>query len=216
MTTHLHRPHAQWVRPPGPVAPGLRIGLLGGSFNPAHEGHVHVSEVALKRLGLDYVWWLVTPQNPLKPVAGMAPIRDRIRDACLEATHPRIIVMDIEHDLRTHYSFDTVRALKRRFPQVNFVWLMGSDNLRIFRRWKRWADLARLLPIAVIQRPGSAMAMAGAKAIQRFGQARAGRGFCLSCPPAIAIIDGKRNMQSATAIRAQQRFAEGFVGAIPT
>jgi nicotinate-nucleotide adenylyltransferase len=216
MTTHLQRPHAQWVRPPGPVAPGMRIGLLGGSFNPAHEGHVHVSEVALKRLGLDYVWWLVTPQNPLKASAGMAPLRDRVRDACMIARHPRIVVMDIEHDFRTHYSFDTVRALKKRFPQVNFVWLMGSDNLRIFRRWKRWADLARLLPIAVIQRPGSALAMASAKAIQRFGQVDPRHGFCYASPPAIAIIDGKRNAQSATAIRAQQRFGEGFVGAIPT
>ncbi len=109
-----------------------------------------------------------------------------------------------------------MRALKKRFPQVNFVWLMGSDNLRIFRRWKRWSDLARLLPIAVVQRPGSAMAMASAKPIQRFGQVNPRHGFCYACPPAIAIIDGKRNMQSATAIRAQQRFAEGFVGAIPT
>ena len=103
MTTHLKRPHANWVRPPGPIAPGMRIGLLGGSFNPAHEGHVHVSEVALKRLGLDYVWWLVTPQNPLKPVTGMAPLNDRVRAAHQIARHPRIIVMDIEHDLHTHY-----------------------------------------------------------------------------------------------------------------
>jgi nicotinate-nucleotide adenylyltransferase len=216
MKTQLHRLPANWVRPPGPIAPGMRIGLLGGSFNPAHEGHLHVSEVALKRLGLDYVWWLVTPQNPLKTVQGMAPLSDRVRGAQRVARHPRIVVMDIEHDFRTHYSYDTLRALQKRFPQLAFVWLMGSDNLAIFRRWHRWADLARRVPIAVIQRPGSAMAMAGAKPIQRFGQARAERGLCIASPPAIVIVDGKRNAQSATAIRASQRFAEGFVGALPT
>jgi nicotinate-nucleotide adenylyltransferase len=213
--TQLHRAPAHWVRPPGPIAAGLRIGLLGGSFNPAHDGHLHVSEVALKRLGLDYVWWLVTPQNPLKPVAGMAPLRDRVQSARLVAQRPRIIVMDIEHDFGTHYSFDTLRALQKRFPQVKFVWLMGSDNLQIFRRWHRWTEFARRVPIAVIQRPGTVMAMLSAKPILRFGQSRKQRGLCLDCPPAIAILDGKRNAQSATAIRASQRFAEGFVGALP-
>jgi len=153
MKTVLHRPRANWVRPPGPIAPGMRVGLLGGSFNPAHEGHLHVSEVALKRLGLDFVWWLVTPQNPLKPVAGMTPLQDRVRDARKLVRHPRIVVLDIEHDFRTHYSFDTLRALQKRFAQVQFVWLMGSDNLNIFRRWHRWAEFAQRVPIAVIQRP---------------------------------------------------------------
>jgi nicotinate-nucleotide adenylyltransferase len=194
----------------------MRIGLLGGSFNPAHEGHRHVSEVALKRLGLDYVWWLVTPQNPLKPVAGMAPLHDRVRDARQVARHPRIIVMDIEHDFHTHYSFDTLRALQKRFPQLNFVWLMGSDNLNIFRRWHRWAELAQCIPIAVIQRPGTAMAALHAKPIRRFGIAPVSRGFCVRRAPAIAIVGGKRNAQSSTAIRASERFAEGFVGVIPS
>ncbi|HEY0300145.1 MAG TPA: nicotinate-nucleotide adenylyltransferase [Rhizomicrobium sp.] len=212
----LERPHANWVRPPGPIAPGLRIGLLGGSFNPAHEGHLHVSAVALKRLGLDYVWWLVTPQNPLKSTAGMEPLQRRVLDARRVARHPRIVVMDIEHDFRTHYSYDTLRALQKRFPQVKFIWLMGSDNLAIFRRWHRWADLARRVPIAVIQRPGTVLSALSAKPIQRFGQIRLERGLCGRRTPAIAIIDGKRNAQSATAIRASQRFAEGFVGALPT
>ncbi|HJW40877.1 MAG TPA: nicotinate (nicotinamide) nucleotide adenylyltransferase [Rhizomicrobium sp.] len=213
--TKLERPHANWVRPPGPVAPGLKIGLLGGSFNPAHEGHVHVSEVALKRLGLDYVWWLVTPQNPLKSVHGMAPLVDRVTAARRVAHHPRIVVMDIEHDFRTHYSYDTLCALQTRFPQLKFTWLMGSDNLQIFRRWHRWADLAHRVPIAVIQRPGTVMAMRAAKPIQRFGQVRAERHFCTASTPAILVLEGRRNPQSATAIRAAQRFGDGFVGVLP-
>ncbi len=215
MKTRLQRPHANWVRPPGPVVPGLRIGLLGGSFNPAHEGHLNVSEVALKRLGLDYVWWLVTPQNPLKPTRGMAPLAERVKSARIVARHPRIVVMDIEHDFRTHYSFDTLRALQKRFPQVKFTWLMGSDNLQIFRRWHRWADFARRVPIAVIQRPGTVMAMLAAKPIQRFGQARHERLLCQQRAPAIVILEGKRNAQSATAIRASQLYSEGFVGVLP-
>jgi len=215
MKTPAPRPRANWVRPPGPIAPGMRIGLLGGSFNPAHEGHVHVSEVALKRLGLDFVWWLVTPQNPLKPISGMAPLSDRVRGAKKVAHHPRIIVMDIEQDFHTHYSFDTLRALQRRFSSVQFVWLMGSDNLNIFRRWHRWVEFAQLVPIAVIQRPGTSLAALHAKPIRRFGQARVERRLCLQSPPAIAVIDGKRNAQSATAIRASRGFAEGLVGVIP-
>jgi nicotinate-nucleotide adenylyltransferase len=194
----------------------MKIGLLGGSFNPAHEGHVHVSEVALKRLGLDYVWWLVTPQNPLKSREGMRSLHERVKAACRVAHHPRIVVMDIEQDFGTHYSYDTLCALQKRFPQLKFVWLMGSDNLQIFRRWHRWADFARRVPIAVMQRPGTVMAMLSAKPIQRFGQSRSERGLCRACPPTITILDGKRNAQSATAIRAEQRFAEGFVGALPT
>lgn len=211
----LERPHANWVRPPGPIAPGMKIGLLGGSFNPAHEGHLHVSDVALKRLGLDFVWWLVTPQNPLKSHDGMGALHQRVLDAKRVARHPRILVMDIEHDFRTHYSFDTLTALQKRFPHLNFVWLMGSDNLRIFRRWHRWAEFAQRVPIAVVQRPGTVMAMAAAKPIKRFGQVRYCETLCRAKPPAILILDGKRNAQSATAIRASQRFAEGLVGALP-
>ncbi len=130
--------HTHWLKPPGPIAPGLRIGLLGGSFNPAHEGHLHVSEVALKRLGLDYVWWLVAPHNPLKPTIGMAPLDARVSMAAQTAAHPRILVMDIEAALGTRYTIDTLGALERRFPQLRFVWLMGSDNLDQFRHWRRW------------------------------------------------------------------------------
>jgi nicotinate-nucleotide adenylyltransferase len=177
-----------WLRPPGPIAPGLRIGLLGGSFNPAHEGHLYVGEVALRRLGLDYVWWLVAPQNPLKPVADMAPLKKRLAAArALAGRDPHLIVTDIERNLGTCYTIDTLRALTRRFPGVRFVWLMGSDNLEQFHRWRRWEEIAALVPIAVVLRPGSVLAPLRAKAMKRI--------------PRIAIVDGRRNEASASAIR---------------
>jgi nicotinate-nucleotide adenylyltransferase len=198
------RPHASsWLRAPGPVSEGLKIGLLGGSFNPAHEGHLYISLAAMKKLGLDYVWWLVAPQNPLKPVAGMAPLERRHAVAAATANHPRILVVNAEHTLSTRYTIDTITALKKRFPQVNFVWLMGSDNLEGFHRWRRWQDIAHLVPIAVVQRPGNLLAMAHAKPVHRF----AGRfhdpchKFAHRIPPAFTVIDGRRNPLSATAIR---------------
>jgi nicotinate-nucleotide adenylyltransferase len=185
------------------MADGLAIGLLGGSFNPAHEGHRYVSFVAMKRLGLDYVWWLVSPQNPLKDSAGMAPREERLAAARRVARHPRIVVSDLEAALGTRYTVDTLTALKARFPQARFVWLMGSDNLAGFHRWKRWQDVARLLPIAVVQRPGSVMAGAHAQLVQRFpGRLYPpDRHFADRQPPALTAIDGRRNPLSATAIR---------------
>ncbi len=162
----MKRARCRWLKPPGPVAPGLRIGLLGGSFNPAHEGHVYVSEVALRRLHLDYVWWLVTPQNPLKGRVGLAPLADRLCHAKALAGHPRIVVMDIERALGTRYSVDTLACLQRRFPLVDFVWLMGSDNLATFRHWRRWREIARRVPIAVVQRPGTVLAALSAQPMQ--------------------------------------------------
>jgi len=212
----VERGASHWLKPPGPVADGLRIGLLGGSFNPAHEGHVHVSEVALKRLGLDYVWWLVTPHNPLKSRDTLMPLKDRMRHAKAVAHHPRIIVMDIERCLGTRYSIDTLTALQKRFPRMSFIWLMGSDNLDIFRRWRRWPDIVRRVPIAVIQRPGTVLSMLSAKPMQRFGARRRLEGDLVTAtPPAIAILDGRRNAQSATAIRAAALQQEAFVRAVP-
>ena len=125
-----------WVRPPGPIADGLRIGLLGGSFDPAHEGHLYASLVALRALELDYIWWLVSPGNPLK--ANPRSLAWRVKEARRAARHPRIRVTAIETDFRTRYTIDTLRALQRRFPHVHFVWLMGSDNLLQFSRWRNW------------------------------------------------------------------------------
>jgi len=176
----------------------LRIGLLGGSFNPAHSGHLYVSETALRRLGLDSVWWLVSPGNPLKDTRSVAPLAKRIEGAAKLAAHePRIHVSALEASLGTRYTVDTVTALQRRFPHVQFVWLMGSDNLAQFSRWRRWQELARKIPIAVVQRPGSILASLNAPLIRRFGAMRA-----LSRPPSVMILDGARNHESATRLRA--------------
>lgn len=195
-----------WLRPPGPVADGLRIGLLGGSFNPPHEGHLHISEMALKRLGLDYVWWLVSPQNPLKSDRDMVPVDRRIAQAARLVQERRVIVSDAERVLGTRYTVDTLKALVERFPTVHFVWLMGSDNLAGFHRWKDWPRIAELMPVAVVMRPGSMLAPLQAKAMQRFWRARRkkARGFADVVPPALVVLGGPRNAQSSTALRARQ------------
>ncbi len=186
-----------FLRPPGPVAPGLKIGLLGGSFNPAHEGHRYVAETAIKRLGLDYVWFLVSPQNPLKPIIGMMPLCHRLAAARkVAAGNRRLIVSDLERAIASRYTIDTIRALNARFPQLRFVWLMGSDNLEQFHRWRRWREIADRLPIAVVLRPGSTLAPMKAKAMQVAGDG-------------ITIVDGRRNEASATAIRARFGAAAG-------
>ncbi|MBV9570321.1 MAG: nicotinate-nucleotide adenylyltransferase [Alphaproteobacteria bacterium] len=214
MNQTAERSAFHWLRPPGPVADGLKIGLLGGSFNPAHEGHLHVSEVALKQLGLDYVWWLVAPQNPLKAICGMAPLQERLAYAAEKFEHhPRIVVMDIERGLGTRYTIDTLRILLRRFPGVHFVWLMGSDNLEGFRGWRRWPEIVRSVPIAVVMRPTSSLAPLRSKAMQRFANARVTdlRNFAVMPPPAIAVLDGHRCRQSASAIRARNLPGEALV-----
>ena len=129
-------------------------GLLGGSFNPAHGGHRAISLAAMQALGLDEVWWLVSPGNPLKPRAGMAPLAARVRSARRQARHAPIRVTAIERELGTRYTIDTLRALRRRYPKRRFVWLMGADNLAQMHLWKDWRNIAREMPIAVIARPG--------------------------------------------------------------
>jgi nicotinate-nucleotide adenylyltransferase len=129
-------------------------GLLGGSFNPAHGAHRAVSLLAMKDLGLDEMWWLVSPGNPLKPKRGMAPLATRVRSAQDQARRAPIKVTAIERELGTVYTIDTLRALKRRFPRRRFVWLMGADNLAQFHLWKDWREIAAEMPIAVVNRPG--------------------------------------------------------------
>lgn len=185
--------------PPGPVTDGLRIGLMGGSFNPAHEGHRYVSLTAIRRLKLDYIWWLVSPGNPLKDPDDMAPLDCRMAGARSVACHPAIRVSDIERHTGSVYTIDTLHALKRRFPQVEFIWLMGSDNLMQFHRWRNWRAIAGAMPIAVVLRPGSVLAPLKAHAMGWLGTHRAGH---LGPAPRLIVLDGRRNPQSATAIRA--------------
>ena len=182
------------MRAPGPVARGLKIGLLGGSFDPAHDGHRYASLVALKALKLDYVWWLVSPGNPLKSTA--TPLRQRLADARDMARHPRIRVTGIEARLGTRYTVDTVTALQRQFPHVGFVWLVGSDNLAQFGRWKNWQRLAAIIPIAVVRRPGSILASLNAAPVRHFGLSRR-----LGPPPCLLVVDGRRSLLSSTALR---------------
>ena len=183
-----------WIRPPGPVEAGLTIGLLGGSFDPAHGGHLYVSLTAMRRLHLDYVWWLVTPGNVLKEAP--APLEKRLKAANAVARHPRLIVTGIERALGTRYTIDTIKALQRRFPQVRFVWLMGSDNLESFYRWRNWRGIAGRIALVVVQRPGSILAKDHAAPIRQFGLADR-----LKAPPAILVLDGARNPESATRLR---------------
>ena len=136
------------------MAAAKRIGLLGGSFNPAHGGHRRISLFVLRALDLDEVWWLVSPGNPLKPKKGMAPLSARVRSAMAQAKRAPIRVTAIERELGTRYTVDTLAALRRRYPRREFVWLMGSDNLAQFHRWRDWRGIARQMPIAVIARPG--------------------------------------------------------------
>ena len=184
-----------------------RIGLLGGSFNPAHTGHRHISLHALRTLGLDEVWWLVSPGNPLKEEArDMAPFAARLASAARLARRARIRVSDFEQRAGTRYTVDSVTALKRRFPKHDFIWLLGSDTLPNFHKWRDWRGLARELPIAVIPRPGYDSAAHAARAmgwLRRFvrpwSQARRWTEWSA---PAILVLRLPRDPTSATAIRA--------------
>ncbi len=150
---------------------GLRVGLLGGSFNPAHQGHLHISKTAMRRLGLDRVWWLLSPGNPLKP-RPPAPLAKRIDAACRLIDHPRIIATDIESRLGTRFTLDTIRALTEIYPEVRFVWLMGADNLAQFHQWDRWPQIMTRVPIAVLARPGQQLRAGLSPAARRFARYR--------------------------------------------
>ena len=172
--------------------------MFGGSFNPAHSGHLYVALTALRRLKLDYVWWLASPGNPLKHASSAGDFAKRFASAQKIARHPRLIVSDLERQLGTRYTLDTVKMLLHRFPQVQFVWLMGSDNLVQFARWHRWQQLAASVPIAVVRRPGSVLAQLSAPLARRIGVARP-----LGSAPSLAVLDGRRNEQSSTLLRGQ-------------
>ena len=184
-----------------------RIGLLGGSFNPAHGGHRQLSLAAMKALRLDEVWWLVSPGNPLKGGASdMASFAARFASARLAASHSRIRVSEFENRVGTRYTVDTVRRLLRCCPQYRFIWLMGADALPDFHKWRNWRGLAALLPIAVLPRPGYGAAARAARAMGWLAgfvrPARQARQWTEWSPPAILFLRLPTSPQSATALRA--------------
>ncbi len=200
----------------GRIYAGMRIGLLGGSFNPAHAAHREMSLHALKRLGLDEIWWLVSPQNPLKPEKNMAPFATRLKAARALARHPRICVTDLEAQLGARYTACTLRGLRRHFPATRFVWLMGADNLRQIPKWHRWTDIFAQAPVAVFRRQGYGFYAFG-KAALRFAAARrpvegCGRKLASLAPPAWLVLDNRLNLLSATAIRRRSNRNEATRG----
>ncbi len=183
----------------------MRVGLLGGSFNPAHDGHRHIATLARRRLALDQVWLLVSPGNPLKPRAGMAPLAERLASARRIADGRRIVATAMEARIGQRYTFDTLRALRRLFPQVCFVWLMGADNLQQLPRWQHWTAIVRLMPFAVLPRPGyNGRALAG-QAAHRFRRAfrppRMAAGLACRPAPAWTFLPARQSSLSATALR---------------
>lgn len=182
---------------------GLRTGLLGGSFNPAHRGHRAISLAALRLMNLDEVWWLVSPGNPLKPSAGMAPLAARVASARAASRRAPIRATAIERELGTRFTVDTLRALRRRFPRRHFVWIMGADNLAQFHRWKDWRTIALTVPIAVFVRPGYEAAALTAPAMAWLRRRRISPAALPEAkPPAIAWLRFNPDPVSATALRA--------------
>lgn len=199
---------------PKPPPRGRKIGLLGGSFNPAHAGHRHIGLQALKRLGLHEVWWLVAPQNPLKPRAGMAAFETRLASARHAARDRRFRVSDIEQRLGSRHTAETVARLKRRFPRHRLVWIMGADNLPGLAAWRGWPSLFRAVPVAIFDRWPYAHCVGAAKPAKRFARkrlaARRAGGLVRCAPPAWMLLHGPLHPASASALRAADK--EGVRG----
>jgi nicotinate-nucleotide adenylyltransferase len=190
----------------------MRVGLLGGSFNPAHEGHRHVADTARRALALDQVWLLVSPGNPLKQGREMAPLAERLDSARRIADGRHLVATDLEHTMGTRYTADTLRALRRRFPRAHFVWIMGADNLEELPRWRRWLRIAGDVPFAVLPRPSyNHRALAG-QAARRLGHARRAAhrasGLAVARPPAWVFLPAAQHPASATALRAASATGE--------
>jgi len=183
---------------------GMVIGLLGGSFDPAHEGHAHISREALKRMGLDQVWWLVSPGNPLK-ARQPAPMAERLARARAVMPDPRVRITDLEAKLGTRATADTIDAVRAIYPGVHFVWLMGADNLVQFHKWGRWRDILRSVPIGVLARPGSGVAARTSVAARAFRVHQIDRGENLRDrkAPAWCFVNIPLNSASSSAIRAR-------------
>lgn len=187
------------------VESGMVVGLFGGSFNPPHEGHVLVAETAIQRLGLNQLWWMVTPGNPLKNHNNLAPLGDRIALSERIAPDPRIKVTAFEKALGQSYTARTLEIVQARNRDIRFVWIMGADNLRSFHRWQSWQKIARTFPIAVIDRPGSTLAYLSSRMAKTFDYARIdeddARRLAFHRAPAWTFIHGPRSSMSSTALR---------------
>jgi nicotinate-nucleotide adenylyltransferase len=201
------------------LKPGMRVGLFGGSFNPAHEGHAHVAETARKRLRLDRVIWLVSPQNPLKPTDETAALTRRMRNVRRLAQGPSMIVSDAETAIGSRYTIDTLRVLKGRYPGVCFVWIMGADSLATFHRWRGWTQIMREAPVAVVSRPWTALKARTSPAARRFAFARipAAAAPSLPCrrPPAWVYLTSPLNFTSSTALRRSLSQRPDAAGRLP-
>jgi nicotinate-nucleotide adenylyltransferase len=185
--------------------PATRVGLLGGSFNPAHGGHRRISLFARRALALDEVWWLVSPGNPLKPAQGMAPLAARVATARAQARRAPIRVTALERELGTRFTVDALRRIRRRWPKTRFLWLMGADNLAEFHRWRQWRAIARAMPIAVIARPGYDAAAVASPAMAWLGRFRRSvaslRNGAEWSAPALVPLRFDPDPRSATALR---------------
>lgn len=184
----------------------MRIGLFGGTFDPPHLAHVGASLLAMKRLKLDRVWWLVTPGNPLKNTKNLAPLGERIGAARKLTHHPRLDVTGIEAAINTRYTYDTIQWLITRCPRVRFVWIMGADNLRHFHRWQKWRQIASLVPIVVVDRLGPSLYAGASPAGQALGRFRIRERDASTLPnrraPAWTFLHGLKSPLSSTALRA--------------
>lgn len=197
---YLRMPHAE---------PGMAVGLFGGSFNPPHAGHALVAEIALRRLRLNQLWWIVTPGNPLKSTRELAPLAERLELSEKLAENPRIKVTAFEASYKVRFTADTLSLVKVRNPGVRFVWVMGADNLAGFHHWQRWHAIAMTFPIAVIDRPGSTLAFLSSKMAKTFDYARVAeddaQALAWKDAPAWTFIHGPRSSLSSTALRKAAR-----------
>ncbi|WP_136635780.1 nicotinate-nucleotide adenylyltransferase [Pseudooceanicola onchidii] len=200
------------------AAPGMVIGLLGGSFDPAHDGHVHITLEALRRFGLTHVWWLVSPGNPLKPNPP-APLATRIARARAEMQHPRVTVTGVEARLGTRYTAETIRRLRERYPGVRFVWLMGADNLTQFDQWQDWRWIMDTVPVGVLARPGDRISarMSRAARVYRHARLPAGASHLLgrSAAPSWCFVNVPMVSLSSTMLRAAGNWGANAADATP-
>ena len=184
---------------------GMIVGIFGGSFNPPHQGHALVAEIALRRLNLDQLWWLVTPGNPLKSRTGLAPLGERLARCESLASDPRIKVTAFEKTIGTSYTAKTLEFVKERNPHAHFIWIMGADNLKSFHHWQQWRRIATTFPIAVIDRPGSTLSYLSSKMARTFDYARIDEEDAAVLwkkrAPAWTFIHGPRSPLSSTALR---------------